>query len=73
MVKKNYECRGRIEGSHPVFILPDSLLAEKSIFQVHKSTLHGGLVLTMTKARSNYCIPTLRKLTKSVVKKVLRL
>ena len=62
-------CRGRIEGPHPVFIPPDSLLAKKLIFQDHKNTLHGGLVLTMTKVRSNYWIPTLRKLTKTVVRK----
>ena len=59
-----YVCRGRIEGSHPVFTPPDSLLAEKLIFQAHKNTLHGGVVLTMTKVRSNYWI-----LTKSVMRK----
>ena len=64
-----YMCRGRIEGSHPVFIPPDSLLADKLIFQAHKNTLHGGVVLTVTKVRSNYWIPTLTKLTESVVKK----
>ena len=47
-----YVCRGQIEGSHPVFIPRDSLLAEKLIFQAHKNTLHGGVVLTMTKVRS---------------------
>ena len=31
--------------------------------------MHGGVVLTMTKVRSNYWIPTLRKLTKTVVRK----
>ena len=64
-----YVCRGQIEGSHPVFIPRDSLLAEKLIFQDHKNTLHGWVILTMTKVRSNYWIPTLRKLTKSVVRK----
>ena len=44
-----YVCRGRIEGSHPVFIPRDSLLAEKLIFQAHKNTLHGGVALTMKK------------------------
>ena len=42
-----YACRGRIEGSHPVFIAPDSLLAEKLIFQAHKNTLRGGIISTM--------------------------
>ena len=64
-----YVCRGRIEDSHPVFIPPDSWLADKLIFQAHKNTLHGGAVLTMTKVRSNYWIHTLSNLTKSVVKK----
>ena len=45
-----YVYRGRIEGSHPVFIPPDSL-GEKLIFQARKNTLHGGVVLTMTKVR----------------------
>ena len=36
-----YVCRGRIEGSHPVFIPQDSLLAEQLVFQDHKNTLHG--------------------------------
>ena len=63
-----YMCRGRIEGSHSVFIPPDSFLAEQLIFQAHKNTFHGGVVLTMTKVRSNYWIPTLRKLTKSLVR-----
>ena len=31
--------------------------------------MHEGVVLSMTKFRSNYWIPTLRKLTKSVVRK----
>ena len=62
-------CRGRIEGSHPVFVPSDLLLAEKLIFQAHENTLQGGVVLTMTNVRSNYWIPTLRKLSKSVVRK----
>ena len=40
----------REQRSHPVFIPPDSLLAEKLICQVHKNTFHGGVVLTMTKS-----------------------
>lgn len=31
-----YVCRGRIKGTHTVFIPSDSLLAEKLIFQIHK-------------------------------------
>ena len=64
-----YVCSGRIEGSHAVFIPPSSLLAGKSIFQAHKNTLHWGVVLTIASVRSNYWIPTLRKLVKSFVRK----
>ena len=64
-----YVWRGRIEGSHAVFIPPDSLLAEKLLFQADKNTLHGGVVLTITKVRPNYWIPTLDTLTKSVGRK----
>ena len=62
-------CRERIEDLHPLFILRDSFLAEKLILQAHQNTLHGGVVLTMTKVRSNYWILTLRKFIKSVVRK----
>ena len=64
-----YVWRGRIEGSHTVFIPLDLLLAEKLLFQAHKNTLHGGVVLTITKVRSNYWIPILDTLTKSVGRK----
>ena len=59
----------RIEGSHPVLTPADSLFAEKLIFWYHKSTLHGGVVLIITNVRSNYWLPTLRKLAKSVLRK----
>ena len=64
-----YVYRKGIEGSNPVFIPPDSFLAEKLIFQAHKNTLHRGVVLTMTNVRSNYSITKIRKLAKSVVRK----
>ena len=40
--------------SHPVFIPPDLLLADKLIYQAHKYNLHGGVVLDMVNIRSNY-------------------
>ena len=46
-----YICRGQTEGSHPVFISPDSLLAENLMFQVYKNILYRGVVLTMTNVR----------------------
>ena len=68
-VERIYRCRGRIKGSHPVSIPPDSLLADKFVFQAHKDTFHREVVLTMTNIRSNYWIPIIRKLVKSVVSK----
>ena len=47
----------------------ESLLAEKIIIKSHKGTLHGEVLLTMTKVKSIYQIPALRKLVKSVIKK----
>ena len=49
-----YVYRGQIEGTHTVFMPPDLLLAEKLIFQIHKNTLHGGVVLIMKNVRPNY-------------------
>ena len=64
-----YVCGGQTEGSHPVFIPPYLLLADKLLFQAHKNTLHRRIVLTLTNGRSNYWIPTLRKLAKLIVYK----
>ena len=68
-VERIFVCRGRIEGSDPVFIPPDSLLTQKLIFQSHKNTFHGRVVLTMTNVRSSYWTPAFTKLAKSVVRK----
>ena len=40
-VERIYIRRGRIEGSHLVIIPPDSLLAEKLLFQDHKKPCTG--------------------------------
>ena len=36
-VEEIYVCRGQIEAPHPIFIPPDLLLAEKLIFQTHRT------------------------------------
>ena len=49
------ECRGRVQGFYPVYI-------------PHKSTLHGGVGLTMVNVRERHWIPRLRRLVKRVIK-----
>ena len=46
----------------------ESILSQKIIFYAHKSTLHGGVTMTVTKVRSQYWIPTLRNLVKSIIR-----
>ena len=60
------ECRGRIEGSYPIYLPTDALFTRKLVEKIHRETLHGGVGLTMAAIRENYWIPKLR----SVVKKV---
>ena len=71
LVRENglYFCKGRIQGMYPIYIPPDSLLAEKIVADAHKNTLHGLVGLTMTKVRQRYWIPKLRQLTKGVIRR----
>ena len=43
------ECRGRVQGFYPIYIPGSSLWARKFVEHAHKSTLHGGVGLTMVK------------------------
>ena len=61
-----YECRGRVQGNHPVYLPPKVTLSEKIVQDAHELTLHGGVALTMAFVRRNYWIPRLRQLTRSV-------
>ena len=45
-----------------------SLWARKFVEHAHKSTLHGGVGLTMVKVRERHWIPRLRRLAKRVIK-----
>ena len=63
-----YECRGRIQGSFPLYIPPKSVLSQKMLQDAHIVTLHGGVGLTMTMIRRDYLIPRLRQLTKKVMR-----
>ena len=36
-----YECRGRIQGSYPIYLPPDALLAERMVHDKHVLSLHG--------------------------------
>ena len=63
-----YECRGRSQGSYPVYLPPDALLTEKMVHDAHVLSLHGGVGLTMTFIRQEYWVPRLRRLTKKVIR-----
>ena len=62
------ECRGRIQGSYPVYLPPNTVLSEKLTQDAHVLTLHWGVGLTMTYIRRDYWIPSLRRLTKKVIR-----
>ena len=62
------ECQGRIQGSYPVYLPPNTVLSEKLTQDAHVLTLHWGVGLTMTYIRRDYWIPSLRRLTKKVIR-----
>ena len=62
------ECRGRIQGEHPIYLHDSVLLAAKVVQRAHVITFHGGVGLTMANVREKYWIPRLRKLTNRVVR-----
>ena len=61
------ECRGCIQGDCQIYVLPSTLFAEKLVVDAHLSTLHGGVILTMTAGREKFWIPKLRRLLKHLV------
>ena len=65
---KILECRGRIQGSYPLYIPDECELATKLVEKAHCMTLHGGVGLTVASIREEYWIPRLRRLTKRVIK-----
>ena len=62
-----YECRGRIQGTFPVYLPPKVSLSEKMVQDAHIITLHGRVGLTMALIRKDYWIPRLRQLAKNVI------
>ena len=63
------ECRGRIQGIYPIYLPDTSTLAEKFVQHAHKTTLHGGVGLTMAKVRELHWIPRLRRLVNRVIRR----
>ena len=61
-------CRGRIQGSYPIYLPPDTLLTERIVHDKHVLSLHGGVGLTMSFVRQQYWVPRLRQLTKRVIR-----
>ena len=62
------ECRGRIQGEYPIYLPDTHLFTHKVVEEAHLTTLHGGIGLTMTKVRSRYWVPRLRRLVRRVRK-----
>ena len=71
-LEKNYEgvyiCKGRRQGFYPIYLPQDPVLSKKVIFEEHKRSLHGGVVMAMSHVKSLFWIPHLRRLSKSVVR-----
>ena len=59
-------CKGRIQGSYPIYLPHDAVFTKKLIQRVHCETLHGGVGITMAAVRECYCVPRLRCLVKKV-------
>ena len=62
------ECTGRIQGVYPIYVPDSHQFALKLVGEEHKTTLHGGVGLTMAKIREQYWITRLRRLAKKVIK-----
>ena len=62
------ECTGRIQGVYPIYVPDSHQFALKLVEEEHKTTLHGGVGLTMAKIRVQYWIPRLRRLARKVIK-----
>ena len=63
-----YECNGRIEGAHSVYLSSQSVVSRIIMFSAHKSTFHRGVAMIMTKVCSQYWIPTLRSLVMFIIR-----
>ena len=61
------ERRGRLQGIYPIYVPDGRIFAEKLIQHAHKTTLHGGVGLTMAKVREQYWIPRLRQQVKRII------
>ena len=61
--------QGRIHRSYPIYLPKESFLIEKIIPAAHKETMHGRVSITMSNIRTYYWIPSLKKTTKSIIKK----
>lgn len=56
------ECTGRIQGVYPIYVPDSHQFALKLVGEEHKTTLHGGVGLTMAKNLEQYWITRLRRL-----------
>ena len=62
------ECRIRIQGMYPIYLLDKHLYTQKLVHHKDLQTLHGGVGLTMTSVRNQHWVPRLRKLAKRIIR-----
>lgn len=64
------ECSRRLPDLYPIYmyILEATTFAEKFVQLAHKTTLHGGVGLTMAKIKEEHWIPYLGHLAKKVIR-----
>ena len=67
-VEEVYTCKGKLQDFYPIYLPQDSVLSKKVIFAEHKTSLHGGVAMTMSHVRSLFWIPHLGRLSKSVIR-----
>ena len=61
-------CRGRIQGSYPIFVPDGHSLASKIVEQAHLRTIHGGVGMAPSHVQEEYWIPRLPRLARKTIK-----
>ena len=67
-IDRIFECQGCIQGHYPIYLPDDNVFTGKLVAHFHAQTLHGGVGLTMAKARERYWVPRLSQLIKRLIK-----
>ena len=63
-----YRCHGRMQGEKPIYLPSRAKFTEELVKDAHIQSLHGGVGLTMARARDKYWVARLRQLAKRRIK-----